>query len=238
MLLPNRERAMRSSNSEANAVLKALSPSDFGLLEPHLSLVDLPVRSPLEHRQKPIESVFFIQTGVASVVSAAPLEVELAIIGNEGMTGISLVLASQDDTQFESYMQVAGSGQRIAASDLRDAIDQSVPLHRVLLRYAHAFLKQTTENSLANVRASMEQRLARWLLMVNDRLNGNVIPLTHEFMGVMLGVHRSGMTLVVQELGRIGAIGQRRGRVDILDRSILEKMAIEISVRPMRRPRA
>lgn len=223
---------MKKCYSKSNEVLKALSPADFMLLKPHLSPVDLPVRTSLEHRHKAIESVYFIETGVASVVSGTPHEVELAIIGKEGMTGVSLVLASEEEAPFESYMQVAGSGLRIASADLRHAIDQSVPLHRVLLRCAHSFLKQATENSLGNVLGSMEQRLARWLLMVNDRLEGNEIPLTHEFMGIMLGVHRSGMTLAVQELERMGAIGQRRARIDILDRSILEEMTEEIYANP------
>lgn len=225
---------MQTSDPSANSILKALSSADFILLEPHLLAVDLPVRMSLERTHEPIESVYFIETGVASVVSAAPLEVELAIIGREGMTGISLVLASDDDMPFDSYMQVAGSGQRIAADDLRHAIAQSVPLHRVLLRYAHGFLKQSTQNTLANVHGTMEQRLSRWLLMVDDRLDGSVIPLTHEFLGIMLGVHRSGMTLAVQELERTGAIGQRRGRIDILDRSLLEDLAREIYVVPDR----
>lgn len=223
---------MRHPSLASNSILKALSSADAALIAPYLQAVSLPVRTSLEQRSERIENVYFIETGVASVVSGIPAEVELAIIGSEGMTGISLVLAGDQDAHFESYMQIAGTAQRIAAANLRDCIDQSVPLHRVLLRYSHMFLIQAAENSFANVRGSMEQRLARWLLMVNDRLTGDEVPLTHEFMGIMLGVQRSGMTIAVQELERTGAIGQRRGRIDILDRSILEKLAKEIYFNP------
>lgn len=134
---------MRHPSLTANNILKSLSSADAALIVPHLQAVVLPVRTSLEQRSERIENVYFIETGIASVVSDIPSEVELAIIGSEGMTGISLVLAGDHNAHFESYMQIAGTAQRIAAANLRDCIDQSVPLHRALLRYSHMFLIQS-----------------------------------------------------------------------------------------------
>ena len=112
-----------------------------------------------------------------------------------------------------------------AARDLREAIDKSVTLHRSMLRYAHAFLDQATRTAVANGRSKIEERLARWLLMADDRLDGDELPLTHEFLAMMLGVRRPGVTVAVQELERDGMISRRRGRIVITDRKALEKLS-------------
>lgn len=111
------------------------------------------------------------------------------------------------------------------ADDLRKAIDKSVSLHRSMLRYAHAFLEQATRTAVANGRSKIEERLARWLLMADDRLDGPELPLTHEFLAMMLGVRRPGVTIAVQELEREGMIVRRRGRIVITDRQALENMS-------------
>jgi CRP-like cAMP-binding protein len=121
-----------------------------------------------------------------------------------------------------TYMQIAGRGQRLSAGDLRKAISASATLHQVLLHYVHSFLRQTTQTALANGRSKIEERLARWLLMAHDRVDGNELPLTHEFLAVMLGVRRSGVTTAIQELERNGLIGHRRSYITILDREGLE----------------
>ena len=99
---------------------------------------------------------------------------------------------------------------------------RSVPLHHVLLAYVHSFMMQTTQTALANGRSKIEERLARWLLMANDRVDGNELPLTHEFLAVMLGVRRSGVTVALQELERKGLIAHRRSVITIVDREGLE----------------
>jgi CRP-like cAMP-binding protein len=106
---------------------------------------------------------------------------------------------------------------------LAEAIDASVSLHRVLLRYVHSFMTQTTQTALANGRSKIEERLARWLLMADDRIDGGEVRLTHEFLGVMLGVQRPGVTIALQELERRGFIGHKRGLITILDRAALQK---------------
>jgi len=103
------------------------------------------------------------------------------------------------------------------------AIEKSTTLHRVFLRYAHTFLNQATRTAVANGRAKIEERLARWLLMAADRLDGGELPLTHEFLAMMLGVRRPGVTVAIQALEREGVIARRRGRIVITNRKALEK---------------
>ena len=120
-------------------------------------------------------------------------------------------------------MQIAGSGSRMPAGNLREAIAASVSLHQVLLRFAHAFMIQTTQTALANGRSKIDERLARWLLMAADRTDGDEVPLTHDFLATMLGVRRAGVTVALQALERTGLIAHRRGVITILDREALEK---------------
>ena len=110
------------------------------------------------------------------------------MIGRDGMTGVSVVLGNGDRVPHEVYIQVAGRGVHLPADRVREAIAKSVTLHQVLLRYVHDFLTQTTQTAMANGRGKIEERLARWLLMAQDRVDGNELRLTHEFLAVMLGV--------------------------------------------------
>jgi CRP-like cAMP-binding protein len=208
----------------SNRILSRLSREDFALLEPHLQAVDLPVRKPLEARKKRIDQVYFIESGFASVVANGTKKpsIEVGIIGREGMTGLAIIMG-HDRAQHETYIQVAGRGLRIAAAKLRVADERSTTLHRAMLRYAHAFLLQTTTTALANGRSNIEERLARWLLMADDRIDGDDLPLTHEFLGLMLGTHRPGVTIAVQALEKHGLIAARRGSITILDRKGLKK---------------
>jgi CRP-like cAMP-binding protein len=209
----------------SNKLLSRLSSSDFRLLEPHLQPIDLPVRTQLEARNRRVGHVYFLDKGVASVVANGTHEIEVGMIGREGMTGLSVVLDgdSNNHAAHETYMQIGGSGHRVSAGDLRVAIASSTTLHHVLLRYAHVFLKQTTQTALANGCSKIEERLARWLLMAADRIDGNELRLTHEFLAIMLGVRRAGVTGALQVLERTGLVAHRRGVITILDREALEK---------------
>jgi CRP-like cAMP-binding protein len=217
---------MANGPPHKNLILSRLSNADFQLLEPHLEPADLPLRKILERSGKPIKAVYFPDSGFASVVAngASQRPIEVGLIGREGMTGIAVVLGG-DRNDHETYMQAAGSGQYIRAGHLREAIDASVSLHRSLLRYAHAFLNQATRTAVANGRSKVEERLARWLLMAADRLDNGELPLTHEFLAMMLSVRRPGVTVAIQVLERHGVISKRRGHIVILDRKALEKMS-------------
>jgi len=216
-----------------NRILSRLSRQDLALLEPHLETVDLPVRKPLEARRKRIDQVYFIESGFASVVAngTSKPSIEVGIIGREGMTGLAIILGS-DRAQHATYIQVAGKGLRISAARLREADERSNTLHRAMLRFVHAFLAQTTTTALANGRSKIEERLARWLLMANDRINGDDVPLTHEFLSLMLGTHRPGVTIAVQALEKAGLITTRRSHITIVDRKALEKSSNGTYVRP------
>lgn len=206
-----------------NQLLARLARADARLLEPHLEAVDLPLRKQLQARNRRVERVFFIDSGIASVVANGDTPIEVGMIGREGMTGLTVVLGDDERAQHETYMQVAGTGRCLPADRLRDAIAKSSALHQVFLRYVQVFLRQTTETALANGRGKIEERLARWLLIAHDRIDGDELKLTHEFLAVMLGVRRSGITTALQELERRGLIAHRRSLVTILDREGLEK---------------
>jgi len=208
----------------SNRILSRLSREDLALLEPHLEAVDLPARKSLEKRKKRIEHVYFIESGFASVVAngTSKPSIEVGIIGREGMTGLAVVLG-HDRAQHDTFIQLRGKGMRMTVDSFREAQDRSVSLHHELLRYANAFLMQTTTTALANGRSKVEERLARWLLMAHDRVDGDELPLTHEFLGMMLGSPRPGVTLAVQALEKEGLIDARRARITILDRKAMEK---------------
>lgn len=210
--------------SQKNLVLSRLSTADFALLEPNLEPADLPLRKVLDQRATPIRTVYFPADGFASVVADGKRAIEVGLIGREGMTGIAVLLGG-DRNDHSTYMQAAGHGQCIRTKHLRTAIDSSHTLHRSLLRYVQAFLKQTTQTAVANGRSKIEERLARWLLMADDRIEGGQLSLTHEFLAMMLSSRRAGVTETIQELEQKGVIARKRGRIVILDRARLERMS-------------
>jgi CRP-like cAMP-binding protein len=207
----------------SNRILARLSRTELGLLERNLEPADLPVRKQLHTRNRRIEHVYFPESGIASVVANGKHELEIGIIGREGMTGIALVMGIDERPRHETYIQVAGKGHRLSAEHLRKALDASPTLRLALMQYAYAFMTQVADTALSNGRHKIEERLARWLLLADDRLDDHEIPLTHEFLGVMLGTARPGVTLALQELERRGWITHRRGVVTIIDRKGLAR---------------
>ena len=214
----------RSRNTSRNLILAALSRGDFGLLESHLEGVDLPVRKQLEAPNKRIDRVYFIEHGFASVVAngSGHRGIEVGLIGREGMTGLAVIMGT-DRSPHETFIQAAGNGQGMAAAKLRQGMEQSATLHRSMLRYGHAFVVQTGHTAMANGRSKVEERLARWLLMAHDRLDGDELPLTHEFLAIMLGVRRPGVTVALNLLEKDGLIDANRGVISIIDRKGLEE---------------
>jgi CRP-like cAMP-binding protein len=215
-----------------NRILARLSRADLGLLEPNLEAVELPVRKQLHARNRRIEHVYFIESGIASIVANGEHELEIGMIGREGMTGASVVLGDEMRAPHQTYMQIGGRGQRLSTENLREAMQASVSLNKRLLLYVHAVMKQSTETALANGRHKIEERLARWLLMADDRVDGHELPFTQEFLAVMLGTARPGVTIAMQELERRGWIIHKRGIVNIIDREGLEKASNGAYVRP------
>jgi CRP-like cAMP-binding protein len=209
-----------------NRLLRILSSTDRALLDPHLEPQTLEERHPFEKPNKPVKEAYFIESGIASVVARAANgeKVEVGLVGPEGMTGLVLLLGN-DRTPNESYMQLAGHGLSIPAAKLRDAMNASATLHRRLLTFVQAFTIQASHTALANARGTLEERLARWLLMAHDRIERDELPLKHDFLAVMLGVRRPGVTVALKELADSGLIQTNRGSVIVSDREGLEEVA-------------
>jgi CRP-like cAMP-binding protein len=209
-----------------NLILAALAPEDFALLQPDLEIVDLPLRRQLERRDRPIEHVYFFQSGLASMVVSAGANhnIEVGIVGSEGMTGLAILLESERPWH-ETFIQTPGKAWRLPTEQLQAAMEQSPALRRVLLRYAHSLVSQMAYTALANGRYKIEERLARWLLMADDRAEGSTINLTHEFLALMLGARRAGVTTALSAFQKRGILQMRRGVIAIKDRAALEEAA-------------
>jgi CRP-like cAMP-binding protein len=184
------------------------------------------LRHVCEEPNKSIRHVYFMEEGIASVVAVGKndKQIEVGIIGPEGMTGIAIVMGDHRSPH-STYVQSAGSARRITASKLRDAMDSSDTLQPMLLRFAQVFMTQTAHTAIANGRATLEERLARWLLMAHDRLEGDDLPLTHEFLSLMLGVRRAGVTTAVNAFEAKGLIRSKRGKITVVNRDGIEKIA-------------
>jgi CRP-like cAMP-binding protein len=216
----------RSPSRQKNRLLARLAPKDLDALRPHLEAVDLPVRFVLEKPQRSIDDVFFPESGFASVVAvqANGTRVEVGLIGCEGMSGIAVVLGNHQSPH-ETYIQMSGAGHRLSAADLRKATARSSGMRAIMLKYVQAFLTQTAHTAISNARSHIDQRLARWILMAHDRATGSTIALTHEFLSLMLGVRRAGVTQALSALVARGLVKSARGQITVLDRKGLEKTA-------------
>lgn len=212
--------------STGNQLLRGLSSFDFELLAPHLSAVVLRMRQELEQPNKRIDGIYFPDTGFASVLAAHPngTRVEIGIVGCEGVTGVAVLLGNEQSPH-ETYIQVAGRGMRIAAANLCSAMEASPSLQTMLHKYVQAFMVQTAHTAVANARATLPERLARWLLMAQDRLSTDTLPITHEFLSLMMGVRRAGVTEALHELARQKLTRASRGEITIINRKGLEKRA-------------
>lgn len=202
--------------SSGNRLLASLATDDFDLLEPHLKSVTLGLRKSLEKPNKRIDAVYFPESGFASVVAiqSSGKQVEVGLIGREGMTGLPIVLGNHRSPH-ATYIQAAGNGQRMPSSELRDATRSSLSLRDSLLKYVQAFGVQTTHTAISNAQSRMDVRLARWLLMAQDRIGGETLSLTHEFLSLMLAVRRAGVTDALNLLRKQGLVSYQRGKITV-----------------------
>jgi CRP-like cAMP-binding protein len=221
------ERMARQKFSR-NRLLSALSAADQRRMNPHLEVVPLALKQSLEKPNTRIDRVYFPEEGIASVVAigSANREVEVGLVGPEGMTGTTIVLGNHRSPN-STYVQAVGEARSMQVAELRKAMAASASLRSVLLKYVHAFMIQTAHTAVANARAGIEERLARWLLMAHDRLSRDTLPLTHEFLALMLGVRRAGVTDAVNALEGERLIRASRGHIIVLDRKGLERRAKE-----------
>jgi CRP-like cAMP-binding protein len=210
----------------SNRLLASLAKDDFDLLEPHLKSVGLELRKSLERPNRRIEAVYFPEGGFASVVAIQPngKETEVGLIGREGMTGLPIVLGD-DRSPHATYIQAPGKGRCITAAELRQATRTSPSLRDSLLKFVQAFGVQTAHTAICNVQSRLDIRLARWLLMAHDRIGEETLPITHEFLSLMLGVRRAGVTEALHTLRDQGLIAYGRGQVTVEDRKGMERKA-------------
>lgn len=209
-----------------NRLLAALPAADLNLLEPHLHLVQLEKRRVLEAPNKPVDYVYFPETSIASVVAVCGRDerIEVGLIGCEGVSGLAVIMGDRKSPN-STYVQVEGQALRIEAEMLRKLLLQSTGLRSLLLRFAQVFATQIAQTAVANGRAKLDERLARWILMAHDRTVADDVTMTHEFLAVMLGVRRSSVTVALDKLEKRGLIGARRGNITVLDRKAIEKIA-------------
>jgi len=211
-----------------NLLLATLSAGDLALIEPHFKTLKLGLRKTLERPNRRIEAVYFPESGFASVVAVQSdgKQVEVGLIGREGMTGLPIVLGNHR-TPHATYIQAAGEAKCIPANELREAMRISLSLRDCLLKYVQAFGVQTTHTAISNAQAKMDVRLARWILMAHDRIGDDTLPLTHEFLSLMLSVRRPGVTDALNALRKRGLISYKRGDITVQDRKGLERAAGE-----------
>ena len=219
---------MTDAHRYVNRLLALLRKEDQDRLRPHLESVTLEYKRPLYGAYEPIEFVYFIEEGVGSLVNTLRNgdAAEVGTIGNEGMVGLP-VLMGDETAPTSVYVQVPGSGLRIAARIFREELERSGPMRAIMLRYAHAFFNQVAQSAACAHFHKLDERCCRWLLMTRDRMASDEFLLTQEFLSMMLGVRRAGVTEAAGSLRRAGLIRYHQGHVTILDRAGLEARACE-----------
>lgn len=225
-VLPLQSEPVMHEPRSRNYILSTLSSDDISLLNPYLERVELPARKVLEEPHKPIKHVYFPEAGLVSVVAAAgrSKRAEAGVIGVDGLTGHAIIMGA-DRSPNAMYMQIAGRGLRLPADILRKQMKASPTLQIALHKFIAAYLVQTSYTALAYCSGSLGERLARWLLMANDRVSGDKLAITHEFLSIMLGVRRAGVTVALRELVVKGLVAIKRSEIQILDRHGLKQYA-------------
>ena len=214
-------------SSLRNQILSGLAPEDYHALQPHLEPVELELHQVLSEPHQPIEYVYFPEMGLASMTTdgnGGGDRIEIGIIGREGMTGTAVVMGT-DQAPFRCFIQMAGHGLRLPTALFQELLWERREFDRRMRRFTQAMAVQTSATAFTNAEHTVEMRLARWLLMCHDRVDGNDIAITHEFLSVMLGVRRPGLTTTIHILEGNGLIRAVRKLITVRNREGLEKLA-------------
>lgn len=211
-----------------NRILDALPREAYDRLTPHLKPLDLHNGQIIYETGDRVHHVYFLSQGMVSLVSQSSTgtSVEVGLVGNEGMAGISTALGVTE-TPHLTMMQIPGTGWRLEAAVLRTEFKRGGALHDLLLRYVHAMLLQISQVAACNRIHQIESRLARWLLMTGDRTGSDELPLTQEFLALMLGTRRAGVSEIAAELQKDGLITYSRGHIVLKDKEGLKETACE-----------
>jgi CRP-like cAMP-binding protein len=211
-----------------NHLLAALPDVERQRWFPQLERVDMPLGDVLYESGVTLSHVYFPTTSIVSLlyVMANGSSAEIAVVGNEGIVGISLFMGGQS-TPSRAVVQSAGQGIRLKAQLMKDEFDLAGPVHNLLLRYTQALITQMSQTAVCNRHHSLDQQLCRWLLLSMDRLQGNELVMTQELIANMLGVRREGVTEGAMKLQQAGLIRYSRGHITVLDRTGLETRSCE-----------
>jgi CRP-like cAMP-binding protein len=207
----------------ANRLLASLPKKDFEELECHLEEVPLVFEDLLYKPNVLISDVYFPNSGIISLIAGVNERstLEVGLVGNEGMVGLSVFLGVNTSLN-RAVVQGAGSAMKMKATAFRKTSNHGGGLQRLLQRYSHSVLTQITQCAVCNQFHSLDERLARWLLMTHDRMGEDEFQVTHEFLSNMLGVRREGVSLAASDLQKRKLIRYSRGRLTVLDRAGLE----------------
>ncbi len=217
-------RSGKSLEPDENTLLAALPTRELNLLVPHLERTKLTFGRTLYEPEQAIKHVYFPTSGIISLVLVLEkgLIAEVGRVGSEGMIGLPVFFGVKA-SHTRAFVQLSGEALRMPSKEfLRQARNRS-PLGSVLLRYAQALMAHSERLTACNTRHTIEERLCRWLLLTQDRVQAEVIEVTQEFLSQMLGAHRQSVTLAARNLQRAGLIRYRRGKLRILDRQRLEQ---------------
>jgi CRP-like cAMP-binding protein len=213
-------------DSIQNKLLRALAPEELRKLVPRLRPVPLRPRQVLVEPNIPVREVYFIEDGIAGVISRSKQRrpMEISMVGRWGLVGLPAVLGT-GRSPFRCVVQVPGKALRMQAEDLQRAMRETAAFQQILLNYVQARMVQQAQITVCNARHRVRERVARWLLMGLDRLDGTAIPVTHDLLGRMLGIRRAGVTVVISEMEAEGILRRGRGKLEILDRDRLGQTA-------------
>ncbi len=211
-----------------NRLLAALPPEDYERIARLLEPVELGNGQILYHSGQPVDYLYFPTGAMVSLVAqmAGGAEIEVGVTGFEGVVGLPILLGTEKSPHL-NMVQMPGDAFRVRASELRDEFSRGGGLQRMLLPYAQSVMVMASQTAACNALHTLSERLAKWLLMSHDRRRGDELPLTHEFLSMMLGVRRAGVTEAAVVLQAEGLINYRRGRITVLDREGLEGFACE-----------
>jgi CRP-like cAMP-binding protein len=211
-----------------NHLLAAIPAAEYERLAPHLELVPMPLGEVLCESGGRMHHVYFPTTAIVSLLYVLEdgASAEIAVVGNEGIFGISLFMGG-DTTPSRAVVRSGGYGYRLKAHLLQEEFSRGGPVMRLLLRYTQALITQMTQTAVCNRHHSVEQQLCRALLLSLDRLTGDSLTMTQELIANMLGVRREGVTEAAGKLQRAGLIRYSRGHIDVLDRPGLERAVCE-----------
>jgi len=211
-----------------NHLLAALPAAERQRWFPQLEAVDMPLGQVLYESGRTLSHVYFPTTSIVSLlyVMENGASAEIAVVGNEGIVGISLFMGGES-TPSRAVVQSAGRGFRLKADLMKEEFNRAGPVLHLLLRYTQALITQMAQTAVCNRHHSLDQQLCRWLLLSLDRLQGNELRMTQELIANMLGVRREGVTEGALKLQQAGLIRYARGHISVLDRAGLEKRTCE-----------